>query len=183
MLTIISPCYRQHHLPIMYDSINFDKIYEWIIVYDTTKDRKYTRMFERHPKIREVECDDASISGNAQRNYGISLVKDGFIYFLDDDNIVHPNFWTIADSFQLPYFYTFDQDRDKKGWILRGNKIQVRWIDTAMYVVHKKHVGKIKWQLMEYKADGYFICDVLTNNSYFHNYIPKTAAYYNYIDH
>lgn len=181
MLTIITPCYRQHHLPLMFNSIDFNKITEWIIVYDTTKDRLYQPIYH-HPKIREVECNHAGISGNAQRNYGLSLVKDGFIYFLDDDNIIHPGFWSIVDSFELPYFYTFNQDRNNKGWILCGNKIQVQWIDTAMYIVHKKHIERVLWKLMEYKADGYFICDVLSINPYFHKYIPKTAAYYNYLD-
>ena len=35
-ITIITPCNRIHNLPMLYESIKFDKINKWIIVYDTT---------------------------------------------------------------------------------------------------------------------------------------------------
>jgi hypothetical protein len=112
MLTIITPCCIQLNIQKVFNSIQFDKIEKWIIVYDTSKGRKYNKLYENHPKIIEVECN-AGISGNPQRNYGMTLVDDGFIYFLDDDNIVHPDFWSILDSLDPQYFYSFDQHRKR----------------------------------------------------------------------
>ncbi len=41
------------------------------------------------------------VVGNTQRNYGLSFVEDdNYIYFLDDDNIIHPNFWKIAEELE-----------------------------------------------------------------------------------
>ena len=37
-ITIITPCSRIHNLPMLHESIKFDKINKWIIVYDTTVD-------------------------------------------------------------------------------------------------------------------------------------------------
>jgi hypothetical protein len=181
MITIITPSYRQHNIPRLFDSINFDKINKWIIVYDTTKNRTYQKQYADHPKILEVECADAGIAGNAQRNYGMSLVDDGFIYFLDDDNIIHPAFWGIVDVLDPNYFYTFDQSRNKNGGILYGNNIAVYHIDTAMFIVHKKHVKDTDWKNDIYAADGIFICDISKNNKDCHRYINRICCYYNYI--
>ena len=40
-ITIITPCIRIQNLPMLYESIKFDKIHKWIIVYDTTIDSYY----------------------------------------------------------------------------------------------------------------------------------------------
>jgi hypothetical protein len=180
MLTIITPCCRQNNIPKLFNSINFNKIINWIIIYDTSNDRKYNKLYENNPKIMEVECT-GGISGNPQRNHGISLVNDGYIYFLDDDNIIHPEFWSIVDKLDNNNFYTFDQARTKGGKILRGNEIGIRRIDTAMFIVHKKHIGNITWKCDLYGADFFFISEININNAGKHTYINKTACYYNYL--
>jgi len=208
MITIITPCFRQKNIPFLYESIQFNKIDKWIIVYDTSKNREYKKLYENNPKILEVYCNDPGISGNPQRNCGINLVEDGFIYFLDDDNIIHPEFWNISDTFDSNYFYTFDQIRNdnmrnilqpqfwKKidstnnnnpldpytfGYILFGNTIKLKHIDTAMYIVHKKMIKNILWNLNRYDSDGIFICDVFKENVNSHKYINKVCSYYNYL--
>jgi hypothetical protein len=177
-LTIITPCCRQNNIPMLYASIQFDKIDKWIIVYDTSHDRTYTRLYNGHPQIVEVECN-AGISGNPQRNYGMTLVDDGFIYFLDDDNIVHPDFWSIVDQLNCKYFYTFDQLQGHS--IFYGNTIQVGRIDTAMFIVHKQHINNITWVTTRYDADGVFISDIASQNYGAHIYLNKVRAYYNFI--
>ena len=180
MLSIITPCYRQHHLSALHDSIEFDKIHVWIIIYDTSNGRTYPRLYEGTPKIMEIEWN-GGISGNPQRNYGMSFVTDGFIYFLDDDNIIHPHFWNTIIELHTDNFYTFDQQRNKNGDILYGNRIEVGYIDTAMFLVHKKHIGALEWITDKYDADGYFICTIAKNHPESHCYINTTACYYNYL--
>jgi len=161
----------------------FEKIHQWIIIYDTTRGRTYDKIYAHDPKIMEVECADAGCSGNAQRNYGLKLAADGFIYFLDDDNIIHPEFWNLTDQFNPAYFYTFNQQRIKSGQILLGNTIARCRIDTAMFVVHKQHICDIVWRVNEYTADGYFICDVdaLPANKGKHRFLNVVASYYNFL--
>lgn len=177
-LTIITPCSRHKNIPILYKSIPFDKIDKWIIVYDTSRDRTYTRLYDGHPQIVEVECN-AGISGNPQRNYGMTLVNDGFIYFLDDDNIVHPEFESIIGQLNSKYFYTVDQQREN--YILSGNTLQVGRIDTAMFIVHKQHIKDITWFTSRYDADGVFISDIASQNYGAHIYLNKVGCYYNFI--
>lgn len=179
MISIITPCSRQANLPKLYESIDFNRIDQWVIVYDTSN-KTYKKLYEGHPKIKEVECQ-GGISGNPQRNYGLTLVDDGFIYFLDDDNIIHPNFWKILDGLEHTKFYTFDQLRNKNGQILYGNNVRVGSIDTAMFIVHKSHIGDIQWINNRYDADGYFISEILDKNKSSHAYINSIGCYYNFI--
>ena len=182
-ITIITPCSRIQNLPMLYESIKFDKIHKWIIVYDTTVN-SYCHSFIHSEQIIEVECKSSlnGVVGNTQRNYGLSLVDDdNFIYFLDDDNIIHPNFWKIVEELEKDTIHTFNQYRDKHGHILLGNRIEMNYIDTAMYIIHKNMIGDIKWQEDLYQADGKFISDVYVTGRYKHKYFQKYYCYYNYL--
>lgn len=181
-LSIITPCYRQANLTEVFKSIRFDLIDKWYIVYDTTQNRTYTHMFTWNPKIVELECSDPGISGNPQRNMALKLIDDGLVYFVDDDNIIHPGFWEISCGFKDNMYYTFDQLRNRNtNHILKGGKIQQRCIDTAQYVVHKNLIKDIEWNINLYEADYVFISKIHATYNDKHVYIPKLAAYYNYL--
>lgn len=176
MLTLITPCCRPQNLAKIKESIQFDKIQRWIIVYDTTKNRTYEKQFE-HPQIEEVFCDAIGISGNQQRNFGAAMVSEGHIYFVDDDNIVHPEFWTL--TFEPAFFYTFDQLRNKSGHVLRGSRFHHGQIDTAMFVVPKSMW--IDWNPNKYEADFLFISQINRKFGKHAKYFNKIACYYNYL--
>ena len=176
MLTIITPSCRQKYLVELSNSIQFEKIDRWIIVYDTSKNRVYDKLFN-NPQIVEVFCDAAGSAGHAQRNFGVKMVSDGHIYFLDDDNIMHPEFWNL--QFQPGLFYTFDQMRSKAGDTLRGNRVRLGAIDTAMFVVPKRMF--VDWHIHRYDADGLFISRIYCMHRPMHRYVKKTACYYNWL--
>ena len=182
-ITIITPCSRIHNLPALYESIEFDKINKWIIVYDTTVNN-YCPSFIQDEQIIEAYCKSSlnGLAGNTQRNYGLSFVEDdNYIYFLDDDNIIHPNFWKIAEELETDTIHTFNQYRDKHGHVLLGNRIEINYIDTAMYIIHKNMIGEIKWQEDLYSADGKFITDIYKTGKYKHIYFNTHYCYYNYL--
>ena len=182
-ITIITPCSRIQNLPMIHESIKFDKINKWIIVYDTTVDIYYQSFFS-HEQITEVHCKSSlnGVVGNTQRNYGLSFVEDdNFIYFLDDDNIIHPDFWEIIEELETDTIHTFDQYRDKHKNILLGNRIEINYIDTAMYIINKNMIGDIKWQEDLYQADGKFITDVYLTGKFKHKYFQNYYCYYNYL--
>jgi len=180
MITIITPSCRQKNLQRLYESIEFHIIEKWIIVYDTSKNRTYEKLFASNPKIIEVEHNESGKAGHAQRNYGTTLVEDGHIYFLDDDNIIHPDFWAVVAILEPTKFYTFDQRRNSKT-ILKGNNIRLSKIDTAMFIVHKKHTVGILWNKDMYNADGHFISEIYTKYTNDHIYIDQICCYYNYL--
>ena len=177
-LTIITPCCRPVNLPKLYESINFDSVDKWIIVYDTSKDRKYTRIFTEHPKIIETECDDVGSAGHPQRNFGLNFVTGGFVYFLDDDNIIHPDFWKVLPNLNERYIYTWNQESADSSIV--GCEIpNVNAIDTAMFLVPYELIQDTKWIKHLRWADGIFITTLYEKHKDRYVYIPRVLCYYN----
>jgi hypothetical protein len=183
-ITIITPCSRIQNLPMLFESIKFDKINKWIIIYDTTVN-SYCPSFIHNEQIIEVDCKSSlnGIVGNTQRNYGLSLVEnDNYIFFLDDDNIIHPDFWKIIEELETDTIHTFNQYRlDKHKPVLLGNRIEEDYIDTAMFIINKNMIGDIKWQEDYYCADSKFIIDIYSTGKYKHKYFNNYYCYYNYL--
>lgn len=192
---IVTPCYRQQNLDSIFKSIDFSIIYRWFIVYDTTKDRKYNKIYKSHPQIVELECSDYGKFGHAQRNFAISLIDDGFIYFCDDDNIICKDLYEFLGGLDKRFYYTWDQLRNKngddtewalfhneKGKVLKGNVLRVQFIDTAQIIFPKNLLGSLRWKDDDYKADGIFIESLNRQLPDAHIYIPKVLCYYNYLE-
>lgn len=177
-ISIITPCSRPQNLPKLFASINFDYIDKWIIIYDTSKDRTYTRRFTEHPKIIESECSDVGLAGHPQRNFGMNFVTKGFIYFLDDDNIIHPDFWTFLPTFNDRYIYSWNQEKSD-GSISKCEIPVINGIDTAMFMVPYELIRDTKWLIHFQWADGIFITTLYEQNKSRYVYIPKTLCYYN----
>jgi hypothetical protein len=178
-ITIITPCTRPCNLQRIFESINFDYIEEWIIVYDfnVLNPSKLENRFN-HSKISEYYVgNQQSVSGNYQRNYGLSKISnpESYIYFLDDDNLVHPGLYSIPLT--PGNFYTFDQLRDSKTF--EGNTPRPQKIDSAMVLIYYPMVKGITWNLGEYHADGIYIRDCYLKCINRWIYINKILCYYN----
>lgn len=166
-VTIITPCIRPENLDIILKTIDFSVIQEWIIVYDGKKITENPLKYQGHPQIHEVvHYDPASNSGNSQRNYGISVLYDNTsVYFLDDDNTVHPELYRLLPFIEKGKIYTFNQQRPDNVFpfkpILKGNYISRYHMDTAMFIVDADIIksGGIQWNTSAYNADGIFIED------------------------
>ena len=170
-ITIITPCKNQENLKHLKESINFEIVCEWIIVYDAeTKDFLFD-----DPKISEyTHFNELSVYGNAQRNYGISKIKNenSFIYFLDDDNLVHPGLFNLS---LIPNKnYSFNQENGHC-----GKHIKLNEIDTAMVLLYYPLIKGISWVLDQYNADGLFIQECYKRSKHYWSYIPKELCYYN----
>ncbi len=186
MLTIITPCCRPENLHKLFNSIQFDKIEKWIIVYDISNNRTYSKIYN-NDKIIEVEYqEEKSVFGHGQRNYGMSLVSNGFIYFLDDDTIIHSKFWDIVEEIKdkKNIIVSFDQhNKFFKNELLPGDKLFPHQIDSASYIIDKSLIGDKKFNIELYYSDGLFVYEVSqsTHPEYKHIYFPFIACYYNYL--
>lgn len=174
-ITIITPSYRVDNLLQIKKSINFDYIHEWIIVYDGNKITYNPQLFKNN-KIKEYIYKGNGVSGNPQRNYALSKVQniDTLIYYLDDDNIIHPNLYKLLNIINNNKLYTFDQYNR-----IKGNNINVNKIDTAMFIVPYKFCKNIKWILDKYNADGYYIKECYEKNKNIHIYVNNDLCFYN----
>ena len=179
-LIIVTPCSRPQNLEKMRESINFDKIALWCIIYDTRR-LPFEKRYTDNPKIIELECKDEGTAGHQIRNMALNIVSDGMIYFLDDDNIMHPFFWHLIEYFKSGNLYTFNLIY-QNGKILPGNNPIPTKIDTSQYVFDRCIIGDLRFDTTLYCADGIFINTLYENNkerSFHFNYI---GAYYNWLN-
>jgi hypothetical protein len=181
-LTIITPSYRINNLLEIKKSINFEYIEEWIIVYDGSKILNNPNLFENqeNKKIKEYlyKCEEGGISGNSQRNYALSKVTnpDTLLYYLDDDNIVHPKLYALLNIIDNNKIYSFNQYNR-----IKGNNMRVNCIDTAMVIIPYNLCKNVKWILNLYAADGYYIEECYNECKNIHVYVNNDLCYYNKI--
>ena len=177
-MTIITPSIRPENLIEVRKSINFKYVDEWIIVYDQSKIEKNPYLFDNDingNKIKEYIFTDEGCSGNPQRNYALDNIsnKNTYLYFLDDDNIIHSDLYKLLDIMDNNKLYTFDQENR-----INGNIIDVKKIDSAMFLIDYNICKNIRWNKHLYDADGYYIKDCYLKNQYKWCYINNTLSKY-----
>jgi glycosyltransferase involved in cell wall biosynthesis len=185
-ITIITPSIRPENLSQIKDSINFDYINEWIIVYDENIIKENPYLFKNESKITEyLHKNEKSTAGNSQRNFALSNIKnkDTYIYFLDDDNIMHPEIYNLFDCLEDNKIYSFNQKRPANIFpfkdVLKGNNIEVYKIDSAMFLIDYNLCKNIEWSIEKYNADGLYIVDCYNSNKDAWIFINNILAYYN----
>jgi hypothetical protein len=175
MLHIVTPCSRPENLDIISQSIPAEC--KWIIIHEND-----IKLPERNNTLL-LKCDRTGPWGHAGRNFFLdnyNLNDEDWIYFLDDDNIIHPHF---ANAFQQ--LLTTDYSIIHWGQLNQNNEIRlipdigIDKIDTACYMVKWKHNKHIRYNDEKYNADGFYAIDcsqngqILTLNNY--------LCYYNYL--
>lgn len=179
-LTIITPCHRLVNIAGIRENINFDYVDEWIIVYDGRKIKKNPEFFKNQEdnKIKEYVymCNNGGVCGNPQRNYALDRITNPntLLYFLDDDNLIHPNLYRLMNVIDNEKLYTFNQYPMSK-----GNDIRVSKIDTAMYIVPYSLFKNIRWVSHLPEADGLYIMECYNNNKNIHVYVDNVLCYHN----
>ena len=182
-LTIITPCTRPVNLMRLKESIPFEHVDKWIIVYDESVTPNANLFHEE--RIQEYGCQGHSIAGNIQRNYALNLIGDTYVYFLDDDTIMHPDMGDFLKTVEPNHIYTFDQQRNAKEFPfterLKGDTIEMFHIDTAMFLIDSSLIQDIRWAVDEYTADAIFITECYSNHPESWMYVDRVLSYYNYL--
>ena len=178
-MIIVTPSCRPENLHVVRESIPFDTIPDlrWIIVYDAPCEKQ----FGDDPRIEEHVHVAAGVAGHPQRNYALDLLTevDDYVYFLDDDNLLHPDFTSVPCRSGERTIYTFDQDLGSRGGVRVGNNVRVDAIDTAMFIVPLELCRDIRWNPHKYNADGYFIKECVDAYPASWKYISRKLCYYN----
>jgi len=152
-INIITPCSRPNNLHTISKSINIPKEnYRWIVVFDS----EILPPTELIPNNCEAYShkDPNSISGNGQRNFALDLVKDGYVYFNDDDTIIHKDLWENIKELDND-FISFQQALSNGRPRLTG-EVRYQRIDSHNFILTKELIGENRWVLNKYEADGLF---------------------------
>jgi hypothetical protein len=176
-LVVVTPCSRPENLELVRQSLDFSRIEAWHVIYDTRHAPLVPR-FEGHPKIVESGCAAPGVAGHQIRNQFLeSLGTDvKLVYFLDDDNTVHPAFWSLPLGRRG--LWTFDMQY-ADGAVRRGDTPLVNQIDTAQFVFSSDIAFGLRFTADAYNADGMFVHDLWERDPDAWTYCPGVAATYN----
>ena len=151
-INIITPCSRPQNLKKIAKSINIPRAnYRWIVVCD----RYFYPYLGYIPANCEIYChkNKKSKSGNAQRNYALAKITEGYIYFNDDDTIIHPKLWENIKSKNEDFIYFKQQFNNIPRF---SEDVKVGNIDSHTFLVTTAIISDLQWDLGLYEADGLF---------------------------
>ena len=165
------------------DSFNFE-FKSWWIAFDVTNRNKmmeYQKAAEKFSGVQNVKVLYVSGGkwGNAQRNAPIDNIPDGFCYFLDDDNIVHPSMakrLKEAHAIENKKVYVFRQQMEEGR--IKDIVIERQRIDQAQYIVHRSLLERQRF-LQKHDADGFLIKRLWANYKEDFCFIHEPLCYYN----
>lgn len=181
-LTLITPSMRPQNLLKVKESIDFNYVDEWIIVYDGSKLPENPNQFadSGNPKIKEYIHTDYGRSGNPQRNYALDHVQNEntYLYFVDDDNTIHKDLYKLLNILDDEKFYTFNQEKKNR---IKGSRIELGYIDTAMFLIDFNLCKNIRWIPDLYEADYYYINDCYSLNKDKWIFVDNPLSTYNII--
>lgn len=201
IINIITRSTRLQNLKIVKESV-FNSIpigidIKWHVVFDTSslkdidaellsdlKDDSTQYYFEKGDKVGMLYPQCSNI---------ISKFKEGWVYFVDDDNIVHDGFYEyvleMSNIFPKKLVHVVSQNvagKDFTGLDYRlavAQNMKKGGIDLAQYISHvdvyNKHGYKFK---PDYCADGILISEVFKKMPESFTFTPTIYSHYNYLE-
>ena len=186
---IITRCTRPQNLLTVKESIFTDKfIIKWYIIFDTSslENIDFSILSELNEYNISFIKGESGDYGHDLINQTIDKIDSGFIYILDDDNIIHPDFYSNIETDKSGV--VFNQKiggKDFTGLDIRQSSPEnmfVSKIDSAQFLLRRDLIGETRFKKFDYKADGYFIEEIYKRNPDDFIFIDKVLCYYNFIE-
>ncbi len=201
VLHIITPCKRPENLNQILKSIVSTRGFElfnvkWWIVLDGSKCSSECVIEAGIDKIlsNQILITDPSLqslAGKGQINFALDQIGDndtGFVWVLDDDNAVHPDFFdalhdALDRQFRVhaptAFGYAFGQDTCN-GRIrhVSASEMKELGIDQAQFVIRRDFIGADRY-VMKYSGDGEFAGRMFAKNPNVWEFIDIPVTYYN----
>ena len=166
ILNVITACSRPENLPLLEESLGPGKILfelHWLVIHDTG----------------QIE----SRVGNAQKNEALGTIDAGWVYFLDDDNLMHPRFFPAIDQaiHDAPGWRGFIFSQDCELFIRRASPetVRVDHIDIAQFVLQRDLIGERRFALPAYNSDGMLIEAIYGEHPGEIAFIDQVLCFYN----
>lgn len=175
ILQIITPCSRPQNLQKIKENIEqiVTVTYDWYIIFDDKTDM--INIISDNVKV--FKNNQSGNFGNKERNIGLKYKDDyKFVYFLDDDNLLHDNFMELFNYIdEISDIYVFNQENRLQSGT---NKVcSENQIDTACFLIKSSIIKNNEWNPTIYAADARFIADLQYRSVV--KFIPKTFCKYN----
>jgi predicted O-methyltransferase YrrM len=179
-VTIVTLATNVENMMKIRKTINFDYINEWVIVYNGKDFIDNPKLFEYDifkDKIKEYISKTGDNNENSLYNYALDKIqkKETYVYFLDDNTSVHPNFYEIFKILDKNKLYTFNEENR-----LVGDNITEFQIETPMFLAHYSIFKDILWKMNDDDGSSY-ITECYQKNTNDWVYINNNLCYYKYL--
>ena len=160
-------------------SLNID--YHWYIV-TPNSDLDFTK-YQNTTKL--VKPDSMPMHTGVNYYYDVIPDTGQWVYILDDDNLIHPNFPIVNNYIHSLNcdMVVFGQQLDSTNtrYVFNSEGINIQKIDNGQFLLRRTAVGKLRyWPI--YRGDGYFATEmriVTIENGREVMILPIIASYYN----
>lgn len=196
LFNIITRCSRTKNLLRVKESIfNQSTNVMWYLYFDTLhlKDIDADLLTElQHPNIKIFfKKSTPGDYGHQLINEAIDSIVDGWVYVLDDDNILHEDFTSTLIKYisENPdkRAFIFNQKVDGKDFsklnvrLASPENMKVQLIDMAQFLLRRDLISNNRLKSGDYKADGYFIEELYKSNPEDFFFINQILCYYNFL--
>lgn len=194
-LTIITRCSRLNNILKVRDSIfKTDKFdIHWKVMFDSTVlkdiDAEILADIQSQGEVFFIKSIPGDF-GHQMINKAIEDTKDGFIFVLDDDNMMHEDFYESL-------YEAITNNPDKKGFVYNQkidgkdftgldiriaspDHMKVSQVDMAQVVLDRELIKDARLITMNYIADSIYIEEVYNSNPDAFFFIDKVLCYYNH---
>jgi cellulose synthase/poly-beta-1,6-N-acetylglucosamine synthase-like glycosyltransferase len=177
MIHIVTACSRPENLPVITKTI--PKECSWIVCLDAlVKDNVESN------RATVIKSPFTGNTGNMIKNYALDQAKfddNDWVYFLDDDNVVHPEwFKEVVGNLNKGDMLVWGQRLKNNRIRLRPVKVpRIKEIDTASYMIKWKALKNFRFHESMYEADGLMAEQVYAKHGCYT--IPKYLCYYNFL--
>lgn len=120
--------------------------------------------------------------GNAQRNVGLDLAKGDYVYFLDDDNVIHPRLLELLPTLRgevAMVEQVFADGSPRVGVDWRPGEL----CDTAQFLVPRQIAQSYRWDPRYRESDIIYFTSIHRDHHERFLRIAEPAAYYNFLRH
>jgi glycosyltransferase involved in cell wall biosynthesis len=177
---------------MMLKEVNSLKI-KWYILFDTRVIKDIDG--EMLNELQEFGCKLHFMRGE-EGDFGHNLINmildeinEGWIYILDDDNQIHPDFWKEIPDTLLntdKKAIVFDQRIDYKDFtgqemrIASPENMRVSGVDSAQYILNRNLISSYRLPKGNYIADSMWAETIYNSDTQSFGFINKELCYYNW---
>lgn len=140
--------------------------------------------------VNIIHLGGACSYGINQKNAGLDSLTDGYFHCIDDDNIVHPDFFPgieraiRANPRQRAFVFGQKRWDNIKSLTASADRMVYGKVDNTMFVVHTSLIGAHRYDLSRSgREDFLFFRNLYDLHRDEFVFIPDTLAYYNFIRH
>jgi cephalosporin hydroxylase len=194
ILHIVTPCTRkQEYLDKCFESIiQLNYNWKWYIVIN--KNVYKENLDIRKYNNTELLVQEKENKWNSLINHYLDKINEenSLVYFLDDDNLIHPNFnkalKLIVDTNRTAIIFSQEgKYNNNESTFIRqatNDNLIVEKIDQGQIIYSRDSIGDLRYWEDNYRGDGYFIMEYLIRSRQKQNngkilIFPEICSYYN----